>query len=211
MKKIEVNLMSGEVNKDEELRRLREEMDALRSQLRDISEELKKERTNWREREETIDEQTHRDRGKRDLGESIGEYVSGIINNVMADIHDEMDRYVFISPSGKVKIRARGRMRDAAVEDPKKVAGVMGALGNEHRLKILQELSRGGLYANDLVELLPEIGASTLSSHLDVLQRAGLVVQEKARGRYLITLPGRIAFRMANQIARRIGENADQE
>jgi len=211
MKKIEVNLMSGEVNKDEELRRLREEMDALRSQLRDISEELKKERTNWREREETIDEQTHRDRGQRDLGESIGEYVSGIINNVMADIHDEMDRYVFISPSGKVKIRARGRMRDAAVEDPKKVAGVMGALGNEHRLKILQELSRGGLYANDLVELLPEIGASTLSSHLDVLQGAGLVVQEKARGRYLITLPGRIAFRMANQIARRIGENADQE
>jgi DNA-binding transcriptional ArsR family regulator len=203
--------MSGEQSRDEELRRLREEMDALRIQLKDISDELRKERIDERERAATSEEQEPRNRHQRDLGESIGEYVSGIINNVMADIHDEMDRYVFISPSGKMKIRTRGRMREASSEDPKKVAGVMGALGNEHRLKILEELSLGGLYANDLQELLPEIGASTLSSHLDVLQGAGLVVQEKARGRYLITLPGRIAFRMASQIARRIREGADRD
>ena len=198
--------MTVDENRDEELRRLREELDALRSQLSDLSDELKKERTDGHERAAQSDERRPREGYQRDLGESIGEYVSGIINNVMADIHDEMDRNVFIGPWG---VRGERKARKPVMEDPGRVADVMGALGNEHRLRILEELSRGGLYANDLQELLPEIGASTLSSHLDVLQEAGLVVQEKARGRYLITLPGRIAFRMANQIARRIGEGAD--
>ncbi len=76
----------------------------------------------------------------------------------------------------------------------------MSALGNEHRLKILKELASGGKYISELQEKLSEIASSTLSSHLDVLEEAGLVVQEKVRGRYLITMPGRMAYQMANQI-----------
>ncbi len=80
---------------------------------------------------------------------------------------------------------------------------MMSALGNEHRLRILKELSMGGLYASDLHELLKEISASTLSSHLDVLEEAGLVIQERRRGRYLVTMSGRVAIKMAYQVAKR--------
>jgi DNA-binding transcriptional ArsR family regulator len=60
----------------------------------------------------------------------------------------------------------------------------------------------GGKYISDFQTALPEITASTLSSHLDVLQEAGLVVQERVRGRYLVTIPGRIAYKMAAAVAR---------
>jgi DNA-binding transcriptional ArsR family regulator len=52
--------------------------------------------------------------------------------------------------------------------------------------------------------VLTEISPSTLSSHLDVLQEARLVTQERRRGRYLVTIPGRLAVKMAYQIADRI-------
>jgi len=35
-----------------------------------------------------------------------------------------------------------------------------------------------------------------------VLEEAGLVVQEKVRGRYLITMPGRTAYKMARRVTR---------
>jgi DNA-binding HxlR family transcriptional regulator len=78
----------------------------------------------------------------------------------------------------------------------------MSALGQEHRLRILGELMGGGKYMSDLQEKLSEITTSTLSSHLDVLQKAGLAVQEKVRGRYLITIPGRAAYKMARRVTR---------
>lgn len=49
----------------------------------------------------------------------------------------------------------------------------------------------------------------TLSSHLDVLQEAGLIVQEKRRGRYLITMNGRLAIKMASSIAKRVDVGED--
>jgi len=86
--------------------------------------------------------------------------------------------------------------------DLTKAANIMSALGEEHRLKILSELMTGGKYISDFQTALPEITASTLSSHLNVLQEAGLVVQERVRGRYLVTIPGRIAYKMAAAVAR---------
>ena len=79
----------------------------------------------------------------------------------------------------------------------------MSALGNENRLKILDALSYGGHYAGDLQEALKGIGASTLSSPLAVLEESGLVTQERRRGRYLITVPGRLAVNMAYEISKR--------
>jgi DNA-binding transcriptional ArsR family regulator len=86
----------------------------------------------------------------------------------------------------------------------------MSALGHEHRLRILSELMVGGMYINELQEKLSEITTSTLSSHLNVLEEAGLVVQEKVRGRYLVTMPGRVAYKMARRITRFL-EERDQE
>jgi DNA-binding transcriptional ArsR family regulator len=96
------------------------------------------------------------------------------------------------------------RPRRKAVVDEKKTASIMSALGNEYRLKILDELSSGGMYASELQEALKDISPSTLSSHLDTLEEAGLVMQERRRGRYLITIPGRLAVKMAYQIAKRL-------
>lgn len=69
-----------------------------------------------------------------------------------------------------------------------------GVLANEQRLRILRELSEGGKYTGELEEVIPDITSSTLSSHLEVLTGSGLVVQEAVRGRYLITMPGRVAL-----------------
>ncbi|MCK4438274.1 winged helix-turn-helix transcriptional regulator, partial [Candidatus Bathyarchaeota archaeon] len=62
---------------------------------------------------------------------------------------------------------------------------------------------------SDLQDTLKEISASTLSSHLDVLQEAGLIVQERRRGRYLITMSGRLAIKMASSIAKRVDVGED--
>jgi DNA-binding transcriptional ArsR family regulator len=61
-----------------------------------------------------------------------------------------------------------------------------------------------------LQEQLSDITTSTLSSHLDVLEEAGLVVQEKVRGRYLITMPGRTAYHMARKVNRFLAAGGEE-
>ena len=78
----------------------------------------------------------------------------------------------------------------------------MSAMASEHRLRILNELLYGGRYASEIEAILKEISPSTISNHLKILQEAGFVVQEGDRGRYLITLPGRIALKMATRLTR---------
>ncbi len=90
--------------------------------------------------------------------------------------------------------------------DAKKSASLLGALANEQRLRILRELSEGGKYAGELEEAVPDITPSTLSSHLKVLTGSGLVTQEATRGRYLITIPGRVALKMVGRVTRMVGE-----
>ena len=190
--------MFGNRDRDEELRRLSEEIEELKEQLRGVSEGLK-------HREEP-DEDRYSDRDSEfrfELGERISDYVTSMVDSVMNGIAGELDRSIFIDPRG-IRISKKRRHGKTVRVDPKRAADVMSALGNEHRLRILEELTFGGRYAGELQEQLPEISASTLSSHLDVLEEAGLIVQEKARGRYLITIPGRLAYRMANQIVDQI-------
>ncbi|MFQ6053679.1 MAG: ArsR/SmtB family transcription factor [Candidatus Bathyarchaeia archaeon] len=140
-----------------------------------------------------------------DFGERLGDYVRSVVEGTMRGVAREIERSTFIGPHG-IGISRRRRPRRGVEVGPKRVASVMSALGNEHRIRILGELTLGGRYAGELQERLPDISASTLSSHLGVLEEAGLIVQEKARGRYLITMTGRMAYRMALQIARQVEE-----
>jgi len=169
------------------MRRLREELASMKEQLREIAE-----RTRRRRKGIYID-----------IGERVGNYVQDIMEGVAEGISGELERSVFIGPHG-IKVFRRRQRPERIRADPVKAASAMSALGHEHRLRILKELMHGGKYISELQEKLPEITSSTLSSHLDVLQEAGLVVQEKVRGRYLITIPGRMAYKMANRIARLI-------
>lgn len=180
----------------EEMDRLKEEMANLRKQLKEMTE-------------------GRRERGHGiyiDLGERVQDYVEDVMEGVAEGIQGELDRSIFVGPAG-VRITRRKEQyhrNDEVMVDFPKVAEVMSALGNEHRLKVMRELMTGGKYINELQEQLSEITTSTLSSHLNVLEEAGLVVQEKVRGRYLITMPGRAAYKMAKRVMNFL-ERSDQE
>ena len=170
----------------DEIKRLREEIAALKEQLK------------------VVKEKGERKRGRIyiDINHGIRDYVEDVMEGIFEGISSELEKSVLIGPHGvAIRARAKPRVVEKEIEgDPVEIASIMSALGNEHRIRILRELMRGGKYVSELQEKLPEITPSTLSSHLDLLQDAGLIVQEKVRGRYLITMPGRIAYRMAVKI-----------
>lgn len=169
----------------DEMRKLKEELASVKEQLKEVAERRR----------------TKRKGIHIDVGERVHDYVEGIMEGVAEGISGELERSILIGPHGVKIFRRKPEERIARV-DPTKAASTMSALGNEHRIKILGELIFGGKYISELQETLSEIASSTLSSHLDVLQEAGLVVQEKVRGRYLITIPGRIAYKMTNRITK---------
>lgn len=124
-----------------------------------------------------------------DIG-SMGE----IVEEVMNGIKGEIQKSIFI---GKDKVIAySGREEVDEVASSK----VFSALGNEHRVRILKELATGGMYASELEDRIP-ISASTISSHLKVLEDSRLVLQEAVRGRYLITMLGRKALNTAKKFS----------
>jgi DNA-binding HxlR family transcriptional regulator len=174
---------------------LRDEMKKLKEQITAMKDQLK----------QMADEQRPKGRGIYiDIPTNVRDYVEDAMQGVAEGVHGELDRSIFIGPGG-CRIMRQGPQH---LEEPDetvnlaKVATVMSALGHEHRLKILNELMSGGRYVNELQEKLSDITTSTLSSHLNVLEEAGLVVQEKVRGRYLITIPGRTAYKMARRVTR---------
>jgi len=175
---------------------LREEMKKLKEEIANLKEQL---------RNATGEERRRRHGIYIDVGNRVHDYMEDVMESVAEGIHGELDKSVFIGPRG-VRIYRKEvphHVEESEVEvSLPKVAAVMSALGQEHRLRILKELASGGKYINELQEKLSEITASTLSSHLNVLEEAGLVVQEKVRGRYLITIPGRTAYKMATRITR---------
>jgi DNA-binding HxlR family transcriptional regulator len=180
----------------EEMRKLKEEMASLKDQLREMS-----------------NKEQERSRGIHiDVGDRVHDYIGDVMEGVAEGIHGELEKSIFIGPRGVRIIRGREPFRaegEVDVDFPK-AAEAMSALGEEHRLRVLRELMSGGKYINELQEKLQEITTSTLSSHLKVLEDAGLVVQEKVRGRYLITMPGRAAYEMARRVARLL-QRKDQE
>ncbi len=195
--------MSDELK--EEMKKLKEELEELREQIKEESEKKQKSR-----------------RGIYiDVGENIREYVGDVMEEVAEGIHGELEKSVFIGPHGRtIKIRGpcvnvnRHAPHQPCEKEEKmdlgKIASVMSALGQEHRLRVLQELMSGGKYVNELQEKLTEIAASTLSSHLEILEKSGLITQERVRGRYLITIPGRSAYKMARRLSRFL-KGGDQE
>jgi len=145
-----------------------------------------------------------RSRRRRDWdewGESFGDYIGNFVEDVMEGVAAEIETSFRFHPRDRAENTRRYRKPRSV--DVKRAASVMSSLGNENRLKILDTLSYGGHYAGDLQEALEDIGASTLSSHLAVLEESGLVTQERRRGRYLITVPGRLAVNMAYEISKR--------
>lgn len=178
--------MSDDVK--DELKKLKEEIAGLKDQLDDFA-----------EKEHRKSRSFH-----IDIESPIHDYIDDVMQGVAEGVHGELEKSIFIGPRGCRILRPSPPFHEGAESSVNfaKVAQAMSALGHEHRMKILNELMTGGRYINELQEKLSEITTSTLSSHLNVLEEAGLVVQEKVRGRYLITMPGRTAYTMALKVAR---------
>lgn len=132
----------------------------------------------------------------------VGDFVEDLVNGIMEGIRGEIERSILIAPQGII-IAGEGRGRRTDFEE-EKIAGFLEALANENRLRILRLLSRGGRYLKELEKELP-ISSPTLISHLNVLEERGLVRQEASRGRYLITLRGRLALKAVARMARLVG------
>jgi DNA-binding HxlR family transcriptional regulator len=178
----------------EEMKKLREEIASLKKDLGELTES-----------------QLRRRRGIYiDVGNHVRDYMEDAMEGVAEGISGELRKSIFIGPGGVRIIRGTEPEEEEKNVDFEKTATIMSALGHGHRIRILKELMTGGKYVNELEDELSEITASTLSSHLKTLEEAGLVVQEKVRGRYLITMPGRSAYKMAVKVTRFL-ERRDEE
>jgi DNA-binding transcriptional ArsR family regulator len=140
----------------------------------------------------------------RNIAQSLSEYVSDVVESVTSGISAEIEKSVFVDPIGARLDRHMAKAQAKPITQPEaeRAASLMSAMASEHRLRILNELLYGGRYASEIEAALKELSPSTISNHLKTLQESGLVVQEADRGRYLITLPGRIALKMATRLTR---------
>jgi len=175
-----------------DVNRLEEEVARLREEVHRISESISSQPSQ------------NTNSPKRNLGQSLSEYVSDVVESVTSGISAEIEKSVFVDPTGAWFDRHIARVQAKSITQPEaeRAAMLMGAMASEHRLRILNELLYGGRYAGEIEAVLKDLSPSTISNHLKTLQEAGLVVQEGDRGRYLITLPGRIALKMATRLTR---------
>jgi DNA-binding transcriptional ArsR family regulator len=179
----------------DDVAKLKEELEKLRDEVHRLSEKTPAQRN----------EGTHSNPfGMRNLGQSISEYVNDVVNSVMSGISSEFEKSVFVDPTGVWFDRHVSKIQSRTLSpgEAQRAASLMSAMSSEHRIRILTELLYGGRYAGELESVLKDISPSTISNHLKILQDAGLIVQEGDRGRYLITLPGRIALKMATRLGR---------
>jgi DNA-binding transcriptional ArsR family regulator len=185
--------MTDKSSDSSDVNRLEEEVARLREEVHRIS--------------ESISSQTsppNKTSPKRNLAQSLSEYVSDVVESVTSGISSEIEKSVFVDPTGAWFDRHIAKVQAKAITEPEaqRAAMLMSVMASEHRLRILNELLYGGRYASEIEAVLRELSPSTISNHLKTLQEAGLVVQEGDRGRYLITLPGRIALKMATRLTR---------
>ena len=150
-------------------------------------------------------------------GVELGDYIKTVVSDAMRGANRAM-RSVFIGPKG-----ARVRVDDNEVSwdpegakarqvPPEEAQRLLAPLANEDRIRILYLLADEPRYHQDLMEL-SGLTPGTLPHHLKQLEDAGYVTQERVRGRYLITIPGRMALKLAeylhNQMTSGIGKDTD--
>ena len=184
--------MVDKSNGPSDIDRLEQEVAKLRDEVQRISSAIPPQNTQGNESP------------KRNFAQSLSDYVNDVVESVTSGISSEIEKSVFVDPTGAWFDRhiARVQARSITPAEAERAATLMGAMASEHRLRILNELLYGGRYASEMEAVLKDLSSSTISNHLKILQESGLVVQEGDRGRYLVTLPGRIALKMATRLTR---------
>jgi DNA-binding transcriptional ArsR family regulator len=185
--------MPDRKNPSDDVDSLREEMAKLKDEVHRLSESVSSEPAKPSASSE-----------KRGFGQSLSEYINDVVQSVTSGISAEIERSVLVDPTGAWFDRhiSKIQSRTLSSAEADRAATLMSAMASAPRLRILTELLYGGRYASELESALKELSPSTTSNHLKILEESGLVVQEGDRGRYLITLPGRIALKMATRLGR---------
>jgi DNA-binding transcriptional ArsR family regulator len=152
-------------------------------------------------------------------GKELGEYIKTVVSDAMRGANRAM-RSVFIGPDGaRIKIDENGvAIGKSAAErakqvPPKEAEQLLAPLASAERIGIVFLLAEEPRYHQDLMDL-SGLKPGTLPHHLKQLEEAGYVTQERVRGRYLITIPGRMALTLAeylyNQMVSGIGRDTEE-
>lgn len=109
----------------------------------------------------------------------------------------------------RVLAEQKENFTEYTVFDPETASQMLKPLANAERLKILQALYTEGKYFTDMVDLTG-LEHSPLRFHLSSLIDAGYAEQERYRGRYLITIYGKIALRLVGFLVTKKGDTNER-
>jgi len=99
----------------------------------------------------------------------------------------------------RISLKCSGERVKSRELSPEEAAILASALSHPARIAILKETLRSSQYSSELEDKLSKYGA--LHHHLNVLMDAGLIEQERRRGKYVITPAGRVSLLFLNVLA----------
>ncbi len=208
---------SKEEDLREQMRRLQDEMNSLRHRINMEGKDYRREKTHKVQFDSDFEKEMKeigRQMGAH--GKELGEYIKLVVQDSMRGINRAM-RSIFIGPDGARISMGNGEINlgDSAAQSlkpvpPEDAQRLLSPLASAERIKLLYLLAEEPRYHQDLMDL-SGLAPGTLPHHLKQLEEAGYVTQERVRGRYLITIPGRMALKLAeylhNQMSTRIGDD----
>ncbi|MFX0096786.1 MAG: ArsR family transcriptional regulator [Candidatus Hodarchaeota archaeon] len=195
---------------------LRGQIRQLQEQMKDLQEQMRKaaKETSLPDKEQQIDRigeeigERMEELGHRlsDRGKELGEYISMVVGDVMRGVDKTLRKTIFVGPKGKF-IRAGDKNIIISKEGeepispvpPEEAQRLLSPLASAERIKLLYLLADSPQYHQDLMNE-SGLAPGTLPHHLKQLEEAGYITQERVRGRYLITIPGRMALKLAEYL-----------
>jgi DNA-binding transcriptional ArsR family regulator len=194
----------------EELKKELEEIRLLKESLKDEIDELRRDRRRVYRRPR-IPEVRAPKIDFTEITESLEAMMAEIaeqLRDSMKGIEDIGDRIRSSRPY-RTRFSRRARASDVDTIPPDRIAKVISPLGNEERLKIIDNLTEGPKTFNELEEYTNRTGSS-LTHHLTPLLDAGYVVKGEVRGTYYVTVEGRLAYSLSQWLTSRLEKEMDR-
>ncbi|MFX0067887.1 MAG: ArsR family transcriptional regulator [Promethearchaeota archaeon] len=205
-----------EEDKEKEAEDLRGQIRELQEQMKDLREQMRKaakEPLSAKKEEkvdligEEIGERMEKLGRRLDArGKELGEYISMVVGDVMRGVDETLRKTIFVGPKGayirkgdkEIFVGGKGEEPISPVP-PEEAQRLLAPLASAERVKLLYLLAESPQYHQDLMNE-SGLAPGTLPHHLKQLEEAGYITQERVRGRYLITIPGRMALKLAEYL-----------
>ncbi|MHA1917058.1 MAG: winged helix-turn-helix domain-containing protein [Candidatus Ranarchaeia archaeon] len=178
---------------------MKKEIEELKKQMKEIQNEIKKESQSTKEKVYKI--KTNIVDPVNKLQGSISKYVSGVMDSVASSLETSFSG-IFPNDPGKGSRKLKIRIDNLSIDKKylshfyKESSNLLSLIADENRLKLLKELENSGKYQKELSENT-KIHGGTFNHHINKLIESNFAIQEAVRGRYLITIEGREALKLA--------------